>query len=434
LDRGRTLFLSVAIFLGATQFSLGQGSGSEPVRDSQHSSAKLSSAAAEGSAGRSATGPATVTPGLQLSCGGGVLCGGGFAPANCPRIICAPMPQFAAGVEAIPSPPAVQASVIAAKNGPAPSLNSSTDAIPDAPAPQTDVAGTGWTFGQQAAAQNQNVQPQQPASGSAQPQQNGAGQNDAAQDTSSSQTSAQQPDHQQSQHEKAQEEVKEQEKQRVVGIVPTFNLTYHHDAVPLSAGQKMNLALRSSFDWFTFAAAFAEAGYHEAANDLSGFSWGAKGYGERVGVAYLDTFDGNVLSTAVFPIIFRQDPRYFRLGQGTIRHRVFHSLASNFIAKNDYNDKWGFNYGNILGNMAAGAVSNLYYPNSNAGFRLTITTSIIQTAEGAAGSIFNEFWPDISRRVLHKDPTHGLDAAQAAAEEKAKRQQQQPQSPETPQK
>jgi len=430
LDRGRTPFLAVAILLGASQFSLGQETASEPLRDSQHSSANLSSAAAEGSAGRSDT----VRLGLQLGCGGGVLCGGGFAPPDCPRIICAPIPEFgAADVEAIPSPAEGQAFVNAAQNGPASSPNSSTDALPDAPEPQTDLAGTGWTFGQQAAGQNQNAQPQQPASGSTQPQQKGAGQNDAAQGTSSSQTSAQQPSGQQSRYEKAQEEVKEQEKQRVVGIVPTFNLTYHHDAVPLSAGQKMNLALRSSFDWFTFAAAFAEAGYHEAANDLSGFSWGAKGYGERVGVAYLDTFDGNVLSTAVFPIIFRQDPRYFRMGQGTVRHRILYSLATNFIAKNDYNGKWSFNYGNIVGNMAAGAVSNLYYPNSNAGFRLTITTSMIQTAEGAAGSIFNEFWPDISRRLLHKDPTHGLDA-QAAAEEKAKREQQQSQSPEPPQK
>ena len=35
---------------------------------------------------------------------------------------------------------------------------------------------------------------------------------------------------------------------------------------------------------------------------------------------------------------------------------------------------------------------------------------MIVTAEGAFGAIFQEFWPDISRKVLHKDPTHGRDA------------------------
>ena len=200
---------------------------------------------------------------------------------------------------------------------PAPAVNVPVPALPDAPAPQTDVAETGAISDQQpVAGQSQNTQTQQPASGSTPAPQNGSGQNGAAQGTSGSQTSAQQPSGQESRHEKAQEQVKEQEKQRVVGIVPTFNVTYHHDAVPLTAGQKMNLALHSTFDPFTIAGAFLEAGYHEAANDLSGFSWGAKGYGERVGVAYLDTFDGTVLSTGIFPIIFRQDPRYFPPGSG----------------------------------------------------------------------------------------------------------------------
>jgi len=228
----------------------------------------------------------------------------------------------------------------------------------------------------------------------------------------------------QSRYEKAQEQLKEQEKQRVEGIVPTFNLTYHHDAVPLTFGQKMSLSLHSALDPFAFASAFVEAGYHEGVNDLSGFPWGAKGYFERSGAAYLDTFDSDVLSNGFFPGIFREDPRYFRLGYGSTGHRTFYALVTAFIAKNDWNGKWGPNYGNVLGNMAAGALSNLYYPNSNTGFGLTVTNTLIQIGEGGGGSVFNEFWPDISRKVLHKDPTHGLDAqarAQYAEQQQEKR-------------
>lgn len=223
---------------------------------------------------------------------------------------------------------------------------------------------------------------------------------------------------QETQQQKAQEEVKEQEKQRVEGIVPNFNVTYHHDAVPLSPGQKMQLSLHSAIDPFSFASAFLEAGYHEADNDLKGFSWGPEGYFERSGVAYLDTFDGDILSTGVVPILFHQDPRYFRLGVGPAGHRALYSLATNFIAKSDRSGKWEPNYGNLLGNFAAGELSNLYYPKGNSGSGLAATNTVIQIAEGAGGSIFNEFWPDISRRFLHKDPTHGLDA-QAQAEYKA---------------
>jgi hypothetical protein len=259
-----------------------------------------------------------------------------------------------------------------------------------------------------------------PASPPPAQQQAGSGQ------SSSSQSSAQQPAANQSQQQTGEQQVKEQEKQRVEGIVPTFNVTYHHDAVPLTPGQKMNLSLHSALDPFTVASAFMTAGYHEADNDLKGFDWGVEGFFERTGVAYLDTFDSTILSTGVFPIIFRQDPRYFRLGVGGTGHRILYSLSTNFIAKNDYGKRsWGPNYGNILGNFAAGEVSNFYYPKGNSSVSLAATNTVVQIAEGAGGSIFNEFWPDISRKLFHKDPTHGLDAQAKAAYAAEKRQKQQ---------
>jgi hypothetical protein len=259
------------------------------------------------------------------------------------------------------------------------------------------------------------------------PSATGNGKDGSAQNCPASQTSSQEPCAQKTRQQEAEDEVKEQEKQRVEGVVPTFNVTYRHNAVPLSPAQKMELSFRSAIDPFAFASAFVTAGYHEADNDLKGFPWGPKGFFERTGVAYLDTFDSDILSTGVVPIIFRQDPRYFRLGYGTVKHRMLYSLATNFIAKNDYNGKWGPNYGNVLGNFAAGEISVLYYPSGNSSFFLAAANTGVQIAEGAAGSIFNEFWPDISRKFLHKDPTHGLDA-QAAAEQNKKKDQQ-PASP-----
>jgi hypothetical protein len=321
------------------------------------------------------------------------------------------------------------------------------ETIPDAPQPQIEIAAAGaeQSTGAQSVpqptsnpvpAQNTADQSQNgsqpvpagdpPATGAAAGLKNGVTQNCPTSQSSSQPSSAQQPCSQRSQKEEGDEEVKEQEKQRVEGVVPTFNVTYHHNAVPLTPGQKMNLCLHSAIDPFAFASAFLEAGYHEADNDLKGFPWGPTGFFERSGAAYLDTFDGDILATGVVPIIFRQDPRYFRMGPGpSIKHRLWYSLTTNFIAKNDYNGKWGPNYGNILGNLAAGELSNLYYPSGNSSAGLAVTTAAIQILEGAGGSIFNEFWPDLSRRYLHKDPTRGLDAqaqAEYATEQQEKRQ------------
>jgi hypothetical protein len=308
--------------------------------------------------------------------------------------------------------------------------------LPDAPQPQIELADaqSGQTPASQqpvansapdVSAGSQNQNPQQPAADPDPPADpNGSGlKNGDVQNCPTSQSSSQQPCGQKSKKQEAEEEVKEQEKQRVEGVVPTFNVTYRHDAAPLSAGQKLSLSLHSAVDPFAFASAFITAGYHEAINDLAGFDWGAKGYFERTGIAYLDGFDSTMLSNGFIPIIARQDPRYFRLGYGTTKHRILYSLATNFIAKSDHG-KWEPNYGNVLGNFAAGEISVLYYPSGNSSFSLAASNTAIQIAEGAGGSLFNEFWPDVSRKLLHKDPTHGLDAqakAQYAAEQREKR-------------
>jgi hypothetical protein len=241
-----------------------------------------------------------------------------------------------------------------------------------------------------------------------------------AQSSSTQQTPAPQSSGQKSQHDIADQQVHEQEKQRVLGIVPAFNTSYRSDAVALTAGQKLNLAFHSATDPESFGAAFVIAGYHEALDEDPGFRWGVQGYMRRSGAAYLDTLDGIMIGNGIFPALFHQDPRYFRLGHGTTRHRILYALATNVICKGDKTRNWQPNYSNVLGNITAGAISNLYYPPSNTGVGLTISNGLIQTAVGGFGSLFEEFWPDISRKFLHKDPTHGLDAESRAKDEASK--------------
>jgi hypothetical protein len=270
-------------------------------------------------------------------------------------------------------------------------------ALPETPQPQFALAEAEPPEQQTHAGQNQTTPPPAP---SATP----------AQGSSSSQPAAQQPSDKKTQYEKAEEQIKEQEKQRTVGVVPAFNVSYRSDAVSMTAGQKMRLAFRSTIDPVAFGAAFVVAGYHEALDQNTGFGWGAEGYGKRSGAAYLDAFDGTIIGNGILPSVLHQDPRYFRLGHGTTTHRMLYALATNVMCKHDNTHKWEPNYSNVGGNIIAGAISNLYYPPSGSGIGQTFSNGFIVTAEGGFGSIFQEFWPDISRKFLHRDPTHGLDA------------------------
>jgi hypothetical protein len=270
--------------------------------------------------------------------------------------------------------------------------------LPETPQPQFAMAGADPLEQQTPAAQSQTTPP--------------------AQGSSSSLPTAQQPDARKTQREKAEEQIKEQEKQRTLSVLPAFNVSYRADAVSMTAGQKMKLAFRSSTDPVTFAAAFVVAGYHEALDQNTGFGWGIEGYGKRSGAAYLDAFDGTMIGNGILPSILHQDPRYFRLGHGTTTHRLLYSLATNVICKHDNTGKWEPSYSNVGGNIIAGAISNLYYPSDGSGIGQTFSNGFIVTAEGGIGSIFQEFWPDVSRKLFHRDPTHGLDA-QARAADKA---------------
>lgn len=236
------------------------------------------------------------------------------------------------------------------------------------------------------------------------------------------QTSGENPDAQ-SQREKAAEQIKQEEKQRILGVVPNFGTSYVSDAVSLTAAQKMSLAFRTAIDPATFAIAGLAAGYHEANDDYGGpggFGWGAAGYGKRAGAAYLDAFDGAMIGNGILPAIFHQDPRYFRLGHGTTQHRLLYAVATTFMCRHDNSKRWEPNYSNVGGNIIAGAISNVYYPAQQSGWGQTIESGMIVTIEGTAGGVFDEFWPDISRKLFHKDPTNGKDAQMRAQDQAAK--------------
>jgi len=200
---------------------------------------------------------------------------------------------------------------------------------------------------------------------------------------------------------KAAEELREQEHQRVLGVVPNFNTSNVKDAEPLSPGQKFDLAAKGAFDPFTFALSGLDAGLSQAENDFPEYRQGAVGYAKRFGASYADSFTSTMIGSALLPMLLKQDPRYFRKGTGSFASRLTYALLSEVKCKND-NGKWALNYSNLLGNVAAGGISNLYYPSADRGVGLTFGRAATLTAEGAIGAAFFEFWPNISRKVFPK--------------------------------
>lgn len=206
-----------------------------------------------------------------------------------------------------------------------------------------------------------------------------------------------------SQAEIAQAQLNFEEKQRVLGFFPNFYVSYDHSAVPLTTRQKYQLAWRTEIDPVTWAMTGWIAGIEQADNTFAGYGQGMQGYGKRFGANYADGFVGTMLGGAILPSWFKQDPRYFYKGTGSVMSRAMYAIANSVICKGD-NGHWQANYSGILGGLAAGGISNLYYPASDhSGVEVTFENALIGTAEGAVQNLFQEF---VVRRLTPRLPRY----------------------------
>ena len=198
--------------------------------------------------------------------------------------------------------------------------------------------------------------------------------------------------------------------QRVFGVVPQFATTNNLNAAPMTPAQKFKLFERSSLDPFNFAAAGFQAGLSQASDEFPQYGQGAEGYGKRYGASFADQVSSNFFANFFYPVLLKEDPRYFRLGRGTITHRVLYSAAQEFVAHKDSGGRT-FAFENILGAFSSGTLSNAYYPSNDRGVGLTISRSVIAILYGSAGGIFSEFSPDLQRKLFHRKKSESPSSA-----------------------
>ena len=210
----------------------------------------------------------------------------------------------------------------------------------------------------------------------------------------------------------------QQDQQRILGMVPMFNVVNGANIPPLTTKQKFHLFWKSTTDPYIFGLDAVIAGIGQAEDSNAGFKtvqnpdgtthqerWGfqqgVKGYFQRYGTTYADTFDGNFWGNAVLTSLLKEDPRFFRMGTGSVGRRFLWAASTTIWCRRD-NGKWGPNYANVAGNFIGGAISNLYYPSEEGGFEKTTVSALTVTAEGTFGGELLEFWPDIQRHFFKK--------------------------------
>jgi hypothetical protein len=203
-----------------------------------------------------------------------------------------------------------------------------------------------------------------------------------------------------SENEVAAAQLNQELKQRVLGIIPNYYVSYENNPAPLSSKQKLHLGLRTLVDPTTFAATGITAGIQQSMNSYHQWGQGSEAYAKRFAAAYGTVATNLMITSVLAESAFHQDPRYFYSGRGTKAQRAWYAIESAFRAKGD-NGKWQPPYAGVSGAIAAAEISQLYYPGSRTQYTLLGRTLMFHFAGLMALNLGEEF---LLKKVTHHAP------------------------------
>jgi hypothetical protein len=188
---------------------------------------------------------------------------------------------------------------------------------------------------------------------------------------------------------------------RVVGVIPAFNSSDDANAPALSSKQKLRLFTRTVTDPFNLIMPAVNAAILSATGDSSGYGSGFSGAAKRYGSSLADATTGNFFRLYAYPALLHEDPRYFRAGSGSIPKRTMHVFVAVVRTRKD-EPKFRFNWSKLFASASSAGLSNLYYPDENRGWSLTLSRIGLSYATEVGSNALKEFWPDIAKVMRKK--------------------------------
>ena len=179
--------------------------------------------------------------------------------------------------------------------------------------------------------------------------------------------------------------------------VHQYHYKPHTVLCSLENKDKLLLFINDSTDPVNFLGAAFNAGIDQASNRDPTFGQGAKGYSRRFAANLADSETNKLFKDFLYPVIFSEDPRYYRLGKGAHPRRVLHAVGHVFIGHHE-DGRPMFNYSAWLGSVSAAALSNVYHPGNQHGAWDTAQRVGYGFAFDAGYDLLREYWPEIARK------------------------------------
>jgi hypothetical protein len=171
------------------------------------------------------------------------------------------------------------------------------------------------------------------------------------------------------------------------------------DPKPLSAKERLNWLATNTLGPTSLLGASFGAGLSTLTDARPAYDRHWDGFGKRVGINVAGSAVSNSMEAGL-GAAWGEDPRYTRDAEGPFKTRLGHLFKMTFMARNG-DGQLHPAYARFIAIPASNFLSNAWRPDN-----ATIGCALSRTGFGflarLGGNAFNEFWPDLSRKLFRK--------------------------------
>jgi hypothetical protein len=180
---------------------------------------------------------------------------------------------------------------------------------------------------------------------------------------------------------------------QVFGLVPVVDAPYLSDdnVAPLSNQQKVQFFFRTAVDPGTAVIAVIGAGIDAKGTAQPAYGGGAPAFAQKTGAIAAGYASNTLISRSLLPMIFHQDPRFFRKEDGSGGSRAIYAATRVFVARID-SGRSTLNTSLLGGTALSTALTNAYYPNCNRNAVDSASRYGVNIGINMAANVFLEFW------------------------------------------
>jgi hypothetical protein len=187
------------------------------------------------------------------------------------------------------------------------------------------------------------------------------------------------------------------------------SLSVNSSYQPITGGARWNWFVRSTIGSQSLAGGLFSAGFGTVINSPQEYGGHWEGYGKRYGIRLTGVSTGNAIEAGIGSL-WGEDPRYYRAPGQPFGRRVQNIINMTFMARRP-DSKYVPAYARYIGVSGNNVLSNTWRADSEADAQHAAVRTLLGFAGRMGSNAFQEFWPDIRRRVLKKKPNQSESSA-----------------------